>query len=72
MDFKSARVRASCHADQALEAARFFTVIGTPEAANCLQFAATRLKFAARPLVSAAGRRACSLSPSTGVRFRLQ
>jgi hypothetical protein len=52
MDFKSVRFRASRHADQALEAPRFSTVIGAPEAANCHQFAATRLKFAARPLDS--------------------
>jgi hypothetical protein len=42
------RVRAPRHADQALEVPRFFIVIGAPEAASCLQFAATRLKFAAR------------------------
>jgi hypothetical protein len=48
---------ASHHADQALEAPRFFAVIGTPEAATCLRFAATRLKFAARPVNSTAGRR---------------
>jgi hypothetical protein len=49
------------HAAQVLQAMRFF--------ATCLRFAATCLKFAARLVHSAAGRRACSLSPSTGVKI---
>jgi hypothetical protein len=50
--FWSVQVRVSRHADQTLEAPRFFTVISTPNGENCLQSAATRLKFAARPLDS--------------------
>jgi hypothetical protein len=45
--FKTQRGRASRDAAQALQATRFFTSVGAPKAANCLQFAATRLKFAA-------------------------
>jgi hypothetical protein len=50
--FPALRRHASRHTTQALATARFFTHIDAPEAANCLQFAATRLKFAASPLDS--------------------
>jgi hypothetical protein len=40
--------RASRHAAQVLQSARFFASPERCEAANCLRSAATRLKFAAR------------------------
>jgi hypothetical protein len=48
MDFRACESVRRVMRDQALEAPRFFPVICTPGAANCLQSAATRLKFAAR------------------------
>jgi hypothetical protein len=51
------------HAAQVLQAARFFAAVGAPETANCLRFAATRLKFAARPVDAGAGRRGMQLKP---------
>jgi hypothetical protein len=45
--FRAHPALAACHAAQALQVIRFFVSPARCEGANCLQFAATRLKFAA-------------------------
>jgi hypothetical protein len=46
--FRAHLSRMPCHTAQALQVISFFASIARCEDANCLQFAATRLKFAAR------------------------
>jgi hypothetical protein len=45
--FRSLAGLAACHAAQALQVVGFFASIARGASANCLRFAATRLKFAA-------------------------
>jgi hypothetical protein len=49
MDFQGNESARSRHAAQAIAAARFFAGVGRPKRTTCPHFAATRLKFAARP-----------------------
>jgi hypothetical protein len=59
--FRAHLRRMPCHAAQALQASRFFALSAGCAGANCLRFAATRLKFAAR-----LGRFALSSPPHFG------